>query len=191
MEDSLKQSDACVISNVSSLSVNSDYSDEKWEKPPRCFFKINFDAAVHPDGSGDIGCVIRDSRGYCLGAATRRIFSSLSVDQLEGMAVVQGAVFARNIYCNKVILEGDSSKVCNFYNSKQVDRSVFGSILANLHSLGNCFNSFHVLWKRRKCNNAPHEVAKLSFSCTYSILKVYWFDDLPSPLVAALTSDAN
>lgn len=72
-----------------------------------------------------------------------------------------------------------------------MDRSVFGSILANLHSLDNSFNSFHVQWKRRKCNNAAHEVAKLSFSCTDSILKVYWFDDLLSPLVAALASDAN
>lgn len=127
-------------------------------------FKVNFDCAVHNDGTGRL-FGIRDQRGCCLGVAARKIFIVIKLFWRE--------ILPRSaINYTKVLID---------------DVSVFGSTMANLRSLSHSFIYFDLHWKSRVCNKAAHEAAKMSRDCLDSSLKV-WFEDIPLSIVVAMVA---
>lgn len=110
-------SDFAPSASPNSLSSDSSYSHAIWNPPTQRFFKVNCDASLRDDGSGGIGCIVRDDRGRFLVACAKRVTSSLEVDHLEGLAAEMGAVMLKNLGCSRVIIEGDCDAVYRRLNS--------------------------------------------------------------------------
>ena len=158
IESCKRLNDELTVNPVS--NVHSDINASAWEPPPRGYFKVNFDGAILEDGSGGLGCIIRDHRGAMLGAVSKRISANIPPDQVEAMAGILGANMALRFGCKKIILEGDSLKVCSYPHATVRDLSNFDSIMNNLFFISHQFDFFDLVWKRRCCNKAAHTLAK-------------------------------
>lgn len=84
----------------------------KWQPPPSCLFKINFDGAVFANlGWVGLGVVIRDSEGQILAALKQKIHLPWSVDMVEALAARQALTFSQEISIFWAEVEGDSLRV--------------------------------------------------------------------------------
>lgn len=155
----------------------------KWEPPPFMSFKVNVDAATHQDGNGGISCIIRDYRGRVLASAVKIIHSVVSIDLLEAQAAIFGATMAKDLWCNKVIIEGDSSKVFTYSLANGRDLSAFGTLMSNLWHLCSAFSDVSLSWNFREANKPAHILVK--FSSSFEDFHV-WLDNLLDCIVEAL-----
>ncbi|KAG8501248.1 hypothetical protein CXB51_003408 [Gossypium anomalum] len=56
-----------ICNMLNELVLSQNTANKKWEKPPKCFIKINFDATVGEKGIGH-GTIVKDEDGFVLGA---------------------------------------------------------------------------------------------------------------------------
>ncbi|XVF24499.1 hypothetical protein REPUB_Repub13aG0133400 [Reevesia pubescens] len=162
---------------------------EKWKAPNYDQVKINFDGATNQqEKSGGCGAVIRDHKGQVLGACAQ--FNEGIYDPLvtEAYAAVKALIFAAEIGCRNIILEGDALQIINRLNNTDEDTSYIGHlILEGKTRLGQLGNNT-AIHARKEANLVAHLLAK---SALVSKTALYWIDDVPDFLLSAVDKDCN
>jgi ribonuclease HI len=91
---------------------NKQRTDVKWIKPDPRQVKLNVDAAFHDvSKSGSIGAIIRDYLGNFVATSVKFLPSVASATMAEAYAMKEGLALARDLGCNRIIAESDSTDV--------------------------------------------------------------------------------
>ncbi|XVF21851.1 hypothetical protein REPUB_Repub12eG0125000 [Reevesia pubescens] len=167
----------------------SETEPEKWKAPCYDQIKINFDGATsQPEKCGGCGVVIRDYKGQVLGACS--LFQEGIYDPLvtEAIPAVKSLIFAEEIGCRNIVLEGDALHVVSMLNHSEVDTSYIGNLIfegrTRLGRLGN----HTVTDSRRDANLVAHLLAK---SAIASKNDLYWIEEVPDFIQTAVDDDCN
>ncbi|XVF15953.1 hypothetical protein REPUB_Repub09cG0200200 [Reevesia pubescens] len=107
---------------------------------------------------------------------------------MEAIAAVKALIFAKEIGCRDIALEGDALHIVNLLNHNEMDTSYIGNLILEermrLGKLGN----HTVTHSRREANLVAHLLAK---STTVSKNDLYWIEDIPDFLQSAVDDDCN
>ena len=123
-----------VHKKVPRMAVRS--SDSRWKPPASGMYKINFDGAVFEEQScAGLKVVIRDSAGLVIGALSQKIRYPSSMDMVEALASSRVVVFANELCLQSMVVEGDSLRVIQALVAARPSRSMFGHVIADIHSL--------------------------------------------------------
>ncbi|KAF7833206.1 uncharacterized protein G2W53_015539 [Senna tora] len=98
------------------------------------------------------GCIVRDYRGRCLAASTKRHVFDAMVDIMEAQAVLDGLEMAKNLSIRDIIVEGDSLKVFNLLNGVGADNTYLSFIIDDILELSLSFHSISFVWIRTVAN---------------------------------------
>ncbi|XP_042972891.1 uncharacterized protein LOC122304691 [Carya illinoinensis] len=134
------------------------------EAPPKCFYKVNWDAAFSKSGGSiGFGIIVREHEGKFM--ATKRVKREGFSDSLlaESIGALHATLFVVELGMRKIVLEGDSlqalikSIILKFelWNSA-------GMIISNVKQHLCTFDSWFVNHIRRTTNGAAHMLAKSS-----------------------------
>ena len=166
-----------VHKKVPRLAVCS--SDSRWKPPTSGVYKINFDGALFEEQAcAGLGVVIRDSAGLIIGALSQKIRYPGSVDMVEALAASRAVVFAKELCLQSMVVEGDSLRVIQALIDDRPSRTMFGNVIADIHSLvSNIDCSFcHV---KREGNKLAHALARRAVASADSDV---WLEELPRDL---------
>ena len=123
-----------VHKKVPRLAVYS--SDSRWKPPASGVYKINFDGAIFEEQAcAGLDVVIRDSTGLIIGALSQKIRYPGSVDMVEALAASRAVVFAKELCLQSMVVEGDSLRVIQALIDDRPSRTMFGNVIADIHSL--------------------------------------------------------
>ena len=124
---------------------------EIWSKPPQCFCKINFDAAIREDFSTQV-VVCRNSKGEIIKIITQ-VRPPCSPVYGEALATQLAGVLANSLQLNLFILEGDLAIVISSLNEPAL--SLDWHIELVIHDT---LSNFQVssLWEARKINRSAN-----------------------------------
>lgn len=118
----------------------------KWEKPLTPAIKVNVDAALHPDGSGCVAGVIRDSQGKFLAATSKSIYHISESVYIEALAAVEGATLAKGCDAAEAWVEGDAKAVIDALNSAEANAPDLHGIAGRVGSECNFFYRVRLVW---------------------------------------------
>ena len=111
-----------------------------WTKPPRDFYKANFDAALFDSSNmAGIGVVIRDYNGNVIGALSQKIALPQSIEHAEALAASRAVAFAKELSLFEVIFEGDCLRIIKAINTMEPCHTLFGHIIEEIRSFEFCF----------------------------------------------------
>ncbi|KAK5833720.1 uncharacterized protein LOC108475071 [Gossypium arboreum] len=128
------------------LSQNS--AGMKWEKPPKGFTKINFDAIVGENGFG-YGAIARDDEGFVLGGGGGFIGSRLSVEETECVALEESIKIACKLKINeRVIFKTNHVGLVNRRRNLASDVTLIGARIKTCITEFSNFNSAKLTWTR-------------------------------------------
>ncbi|OEL38211.1 hypothetical protein BAE44_0000770, partial [Dichanthelium oligosanthes] len=92
--------------------------------------------------SSACGVVIRDHRGMCLMMASRQLFHGVTAPEiLEALALRSAIALAREEGFHKLIFQSDCLTLIKKVNAAARDRSITGSIVAEIKSVASSFVS--------------------------------------------------
>ena len=166
-----------VHKKVPRLAVCSN--DSRWTPLASGLYKINFDGALFEEQAcAGLGVVIRDSAGLIIGALSQKIRYPGLVDMVEALAASRAVVFAKELCLQSMVVEGDSLWVIQALIDARPSRTMFGHVIADIHSLAsNVDCSFcHV---KRGGNKLAHALARRAVaSADYDV----WLEELSRDL---------
>ncbi|KAF7820590.1 cysteine desulfurase mitochondrial-like [Senna tora] len=136
----------------------------RWNPPTWRQLKLNVDASFKVGEANRTGCIVRDYRGRCLAALTKRHGIDGTVEIMEAQAVLDGLELARNLSIRDIIVEGDSSKVFNLLNGNRTDNT-------------------------RDANKVAHILANGQVDFQDNSSSLVWLEDYPLLICNALRSD--
>ncbi|KAJ1391634.1 Ribonuclease H-like superfamily [Sesbania bispinosa] len=144
------------ISRVGTTSPNSSTHGQHWEAPHDGIIKINSDAAMGLDGNWGIGIVARDSEGFVLAAASRKINTIADVSTAEVLGIRLSMEFALDLSFEYVIFEFDCKIVMDQLQGVSFHNSYTGLICQDCHVLRSNFRRCNFSHVRRNGNYAAH-----------------------------------
>ncbi|XP_050289788.1 uncharacterized protein LOC126727934 [Quercus robur] len=154
-------------------------SDSRWKPPAFGMYKINFDGALFEEQTcASLRVVIRDSTGLVIGALSQKIRHPGSMDMVEALAASRAIVFDKELCLQSIVVEGDSLRVIQAIVAARPSRTMFGHVIAEIHSLvSNVDCSFcHV---KREGNKLAHALAHRAIASADFDM---WLKDLPRDL---------
>ena len=142
-------------------------------------YKINFDGALFEEQAcAGLGVVIRDSAGLIIGVLSQKIRYPGSMDMVEALAASWAVFFAKELCLQSMVVEGDSLWVIQALIDARPLKTMFGHVIANIHSLAsNVDCSFcHV---KRGGNKLAHALACRAVASADCDV---WLEELPRDL---------
>ncbi|KAH1107515.1 hypothetical protein J1N35_011283 [Gossypium stocksii] len=104
---------------------------KKWDKPPKGFVKINFDATVSDNRTG-YGAIVRDDEGFVLSGGGGFIDRCMSVQEAECLAFEESIQLATKINIKgDVLFETDNAGLVNKWNNWADDITTIGARIKN------------------------------------------------------------
>ncbi|XP_030969853.1 uncharacterized protein LOC115990136 [Quercus lobata] len=154
-------------------------SDSWWKPPASRMYKINFDGALFEEQTcAGLRVVIRDSTGLVIGALSQKIRHPGSVDMVEALAASRAIVFSKELCLQSIVVEGDSLRVIQAIVAARPSRTMFGHVIAEIHSLVSNVDCT-VCHVKRKGNKLAHALARrVVASADFDM----WLKDLPCDL---------
>ncbi|XP_026451623.1 uncharacterized protein LOC113351934 [Papaver somniferum] len=140
---------------------NNSKPKDKWKKPPKNWWKLNFDAAFDKDtNTCGIGLILRDCAGRFVEAMVK-VTKARDVEQGEGLALLEAVEWVRSRNWKNVIIEGDCKTVIevvtsNFGNSSWQDHNLLSDISRLVEACSNIICTFFP----RTGNEAANGLAK-------------------------------
>jgi hypothetical protein len=103
---------AMVANSEKAYGKKNQRTNVKWTKPEPKQVKLNVNAAFHDESrTGSIGAIIRDYLGNFVAASVKYLSNVLSATVAEAYARKEGLALARDLGCNGIIAESDSTDV--------------------------------------------------------------------------------
>lgn len=144
-----------------------------WTTPTTDFYKLNVNAAGP----------IRDENGVAAAARCWYMAALPESNVAEGLALLKGMEFAKEMLFLNLKVEADSS---NVINEVQPQQSYLGSIIEDSKSFVSSFRSIDFCHIRRKAIQAAHYLAKFAIQeCT----DFAWVEETPSCISAVVAFD--
>ena len=158
-----------------------------WNPPGDGWLKCNFDGACYPDGKGATGAVIRDHNGTFHGGSAKWYGHCMDALTMEALAFRDAVIFAKQRGATRVVVfETDCHSLIHLWSMEDEQRSMFATILREIHDLGSSLVSFSLCYAR-VCNLVAHELARQVSS---SSVMVEWLQ-VPSCVQRYLETDCN
>lgn len=136
-------------------------SNLEWSPPPSGTIMLNSDAAVFSDlDRSGVGVVARDHVGRCVAACYEPIQGVLEPEMVEALALRRAVFLARDEQFSNVIFTTDCLPLVQRLNSSVQDRSLSGSVVADIKHVSGFFTSVVFKHIRRYLNETAHVLAK-------------------------------
>jgi len=151
----------------------------RWTTLITDFYKLNVDVAgPNAEGNWRLAGVIRGTNGMVVAARCWYTAVLPESNVVEGMALLKGMKFAKDMLFLNLNVEADSSNVITAINEAQPQHSYLGSIIEDSESFFSSFHSIDFCHICREVNQAAHYLTKFPIlACTDFV--VVAFDLLP------------
>lgn len=157
--------------------------DPLWRKPMAGWSKLNIDAAVFPDGTIGVGCVLRDEHGLFLGARNCRIVGAWSPREAEALGMKEALSWLTKRRGQGCIIETDSQVLVTACNGNPGE-AMYGTIVGDCIQLLKHINPVLLRFVYRSANRVAHVLATYSESEERE-----WIDIPPDFISHVLKSD--
>jgi ribonuclease HI len=157
-----------------------------WVKPNKGLIKLNTDATFDIDThTGATGAILRDSKGFFVGASNHVITKADSVDTAEALAVQHGLQLALHMGCNRIVVNSDSMTIMDALNGNAQFLGPAAAILNECVKLAREFVVVTFHHCPRESNEAADVLARQASRSNLGS----WLDDPPSFLMPRLVTD--
>ena len=164
-------------------------TQDTWQPPPPLVFKLYFEAALFLTlNSSGFGAVIRNEKGEVMAAMEAKGPEVFCSEEAELLACRKATEFAVDAGFSELVIEGDNSSVMKAISAMQVNHSILGNVIWDVHHLiGN------LQWVRTECikrgrNRVAHELAQFARNISHDL---FWMEDVPPIAREALYQDSN
>ena len=161
---------------------------DTWHPPPSVF-KLNFDAALFSTlNNFGFGAIIRNEKGEVMAAVVAKGPEVFCIEEAELLECRKAIEFVVDASFSKLVIEGDNSSVIKAISAMQVDHSMLGNVIGDIHHLiGN------LQWLRTECikrwgNRVAYELAQFARNISHDL---FWMEDVPPIAREALYQDSN
>ena len=161
---------------------------DTWHPPPSVF-KLNFDAALFSTlNNFGFGAIIRNEKGEVMAAMVAKGPEVFCIEEAELLECRKAIEFVVDAGFSKLVIEGDNSSVIKAISAMQVDHSMLGNVIGDIHHLiGN------LQWLRTECikrwgNRVAYELAQFARNISHDL---FWMEDVPPIAREALYQDSN
>ena len=161
---------------------------DTWHPPPSVF-KLNFDAALFSTlNNFGFGAIIRNEKGEVMAAMVAKGPEVFCIKEAELLECRKAIEFVVDAGFSKLVIEGDNSSVIKAISAMQVDHSMLGNVIGDIHHLiGN------LQWLRTECikrwgNRVAYELAQFARNISHDL---FWMEDVPPIAREALYQDSN
>jgi len=163
-----------------------------WTNPSEGWIKLNWDAAIDSNSNTmGLGLVARDFTGKVRAMMCNFLPYVTDPAVAEAFAARQGAILARDMGFQKVVLEGDSQVIVQALNSESVCAVAYASLVADTRTLLQTFPAWCVDFIRREGNVVAHHLARLAVSNRVFQVWVESFPDSVCDLVCLDQGDLS
>ena len=114
--------------------------------------------------SSAAGVVVQDHSGLCVAAASEPLPGVSSPELAEALALPRAVQLAGEQNFGRVFFRADCRWVVGRISSPLRDRSMVGSIIADIKMASRALSSVSFMHVRRHCNILAHVLAKSSFN---------------------------
>ena len=125
--------------------------------------------------------MVRDNEGLVIAAMATCVLQFLQAIEIEALAANKALEFAQEMGLFDVVLEGDSSLVMAFLNSKNPGLASYGLLLQDTLSLSSVFSKLSYSHTKREGNTVAHNLAKLAVNLPNCVI---WMEDVPSNVLS-------
>ncbi|XVE86645.1 hypothetical protein DITRI_Ditri18aG0051300 [Diplodiscus trichospermus] len=126
-----------------------------------------------------VRAIIRDSKGFCLGAYAAMVPWTAEIQTIEIQAAIKAMEFALQMGFKEVIIEGDVSGIINGLATSSRDLSNIGTLVEERTQISKLFTKVSFMYTKRGGNKAAHALAKMGSTCTDDNV---WVDDCPTSI---------
>jgi ribonuclease HI len=184
-----KLSILAISANAAKVSKPPSTESIKWSKPDPRWLKLNVDASFHVDKfAGAAGAIIRDFEGSFVAAKCVPLPHVESAAMAETLAMRLGLELGRDIGCNRLIAESDSTDTIEACNGESRWWNQSSAIYAECVDLIPSIGSVSFKFCPREANQVAHNIARFCFSNNISC---NWVDEPPSFILDSLTNDVT
>ncbi|KAF5452147.1 hypothetical protein F2P56_027178 [Juglans regia] len=156
----------------------TEIRNQVWKKPRQSFVKANWDAAVdQKERKMEIGIIIRDEEGEVLVVVEGQQRYVVQPAVAESYALWKAIEVCRDLNLERVIFEGDAQVIVKAVNSKEEDRSAYGSIVEASKKLISSWKDWSVEFVYRHANEAAHTLAKEALHLDTEFV---WIEEIPN-----------
>jgi hypothetical protein len=181
-----KLSILAVSANAAKVSKPSSGEAVQWSMPDSRWLKLNVDASFHVDKSaGAARAVIRDYEGSFMAAKCVPLPHVELSAMAEALAMRLRLELGRDIGCNRLIAESDSTdtiEACNGESRWNQSSAIYAECVYLIVSIGSV--SFKIC--AREANQVAHNIARYCFSNNFFC---NWIDEPTSFIFDSLTND--
>jgi hypothetical protein len=178
-----------ISANAARVSKPLTTETTRWMKPKPRWLKLNVDASFYVDKyAGAARAVIRDYEGSFVAAKCVPLPHVESAAMAEALAMRHGLELARDIGCNILIAESNSTNTIEACNGESrwwnQSSKIYAGCIDLIPSIG--LVSFKVC--SREANQVAHNIARFFFSNNVSFS---WVNEPPSFIFDSLTNDVT
>ncbi|KAH1056077.1 hypothetical protein J1N35_034142 [Gossypium stocksii] len=132
---------------------------KKWEKPPKVYAKVNFDAAIN-NNKTSYGFIIRDKDGCVIGGGGGFKEETLSAEWAELYGFEENLKKARSLNISKVVFETDNASFVNRVKKHGRDITIMGTRINEIQKIMDNLHSATICWANRSCNGVADFICK-------------------------------
>ncbi|KAK5819976.1 hypothetical protein PVK06_025016 [Gossypium arboreum] len=137
-------------------------SHKRWEKPPKDYMKVNFDAAINNKKIG-YGFIIRDEDGFVLGGGGGFNDEIRSMEWAEILAFEESLKKGKTLSVSNLIFETNNTGIMNRMKKRDSDITTFGARINKIQKLMlENFTSANIRWANRSCNRIADFICKFA-----------------------------
>ncbi|KAK5775258.1 hypothetical protein PVK06_043131 [Gossypium arboreum] len=146
----------------------------KWKKPPCGFVKVSFGTVFAPNKTS-YGMVARDEDGFVVQGGGGFKEQTLTVEWAEIYALEESLKLARTLNISKALFETDYSSLANRVKKRNLDITIMGTRIKEIHKTMENFESISICWTNRKCNKVANFICKdtINKSCIWTFAMNY------------------
>ena len=141
---------------------------QRWSPPPAGVICVNVDAALFPaEQRMGWGAVLRDHNGGFIMCAREGLPGFPAPELAEAIAVRRALMLTKEHGVARVALISDCKSLINRISSSMKDRSIVGTVIADIKSLAKDFESCSFRFSSPKTNVVAHKLARCAESSMY------------------------
>ena len=153
------------------------------------WYKVNIDGAVFKDiGHCVIGVVMRNDKGFIMGALCKNFPHTLGALEVEAKAAEVGVIFVLKLGLREIILEGDSQVVMQAVSDPSLAPISIQQLILGVKSGLASFSSSKVVFTHKECNNVAHLLARHARQISNCTI---WVEDTPPMIVFQILNDVS
>ncbi|XP_057428231.1 uncharacterized protein LOC130721452 [Lotus japonicus] len=159
--------------------------DAIWRRPPRGFFKVNFDGSWKADAVSGMGMVARNHDGLVLAAAAEVVERPSTVVEAEALAFRWAIGLAINFGFRRVCFETDCLTLFQMWKKPPDGRNYLATIFSDCFQLCRSLDLVSVVFVRRSGNVVADFLARNAASYAGLV----WIEEVPPEVDVFVTAD--